>query len=113
MTCIPAVARRTPIPGRTRRTRPRMAGCGASRTPRAARSGWRQRSATAQPENDASPSPAPVSPPVLGVSGQPVMTYPPVQPARDEDPGEAGDEPEHQDQLDEREQQPAATGNQQ
>jgi hypothetical protein len=52
MTCTPA-ARRTPIPGGTRRALPRRAGCGVPHTPPAARSGSRQRSATAQPENDA------------------------------------------------------------
>ena len=33
MTCTPAVARRSRIPGRTRHMAPRMAACGASRTP--------------------------------------------------------------------------------
>jgi hypothetical protein len=50
-------------PGRTRRTLPRMAGCGASHTPPAARSASRQRSATAQPENDASLRQRPHTPP--------------------------------------------------
>ena len=47
-----AAARRTPIRGRTRRIRPRPAGCGGSRTRRGARSGSPPCSATARPGPD-------------------------------------------------------------
>src|ERR1700683_5269025 len=52
MTCTPAAAPHTPIPGKMRRTRPRMAGCGASHTPPAVPSSSPQPSATPRPGDD-------------------------------------------------------------
>ncbi len=51
--------------------------------------------------------------PGRGISGLPVAVHPAAEPASGEGACQAGHEPEHQDQLDEGEQEPAAAGNQQ